>query len=109
MTMAAEAERLLESGRQSEEQGNAREAALSESGKDDEALPYLERAAQACPTDPANILQLGMAHAKRGDVISARRLLTEAKHLDPGERRIDLALQRLSAGQKKERRRKKAA
>jgi hypothetical protein len=39
----------------------------------------------------------------------ARRLLTTAKHLDPAERRIDLALRDLASRAKTPRKRKRAA
>jgi hypothetical protein len=47
------------------------------------------------------LLQLGLAQAERGQISAARKLLTEAKHLDPGERRIDLALQQLAEPKQK--------
>jgi hypothetical protein len=75
----------------------------------DDAFALLERAAVACPVDPGYTLQLGLAEMARDNLTSARRLLTTAKHLDPAERRIDVALQDLAARSKTPHKRKRAA
>ena len=69
---------------------------LWEMGLRNEAYPFLEQAAQRCPVDPGLALQLGIADLERGDLTAARRRLTGAKHIDPSDRRIDLALQELA-------------
>jgi hypothetical protein len=46
---------------------------------------------------------------ERDNLAAAHRLLTTAKHLDPAERRIDLALQDLALRRKTPRKRKRAA
>jgi Tfp pilus assembly protein PilF len=82
---------------------------LFEMGRVDEAFPYLEQAVKACPIDAGMVLQLGLAYAGRNDLIAAQRLLTDAKHLDPSDRRIDLALQDLALQKRGERRKRKRA
>ena len=72
----------------------------------DDAIALLERAVTTCPVDPGFTLQLGLAEMERDNLTAARRLLTTAKHLDPAERRIDLALQDLAS---RPRKRKRAA
>src|SRR5207244_809318 len=66
---------------------------LWEMGQWNDAYVYLEHAVTVCPVDPGFALQLGLAEMQRGDLIAAHRLLTGAKHLDPSDRRIDVALQ----------------
>ncbi len=75
----------------------------------DEGCDLLERAVMACPVDPGFTLQLGLAEMERDNLAAAQRLLTTAKHLDPAERRIDLALQDLGLRRKTPRKRKRAA
>src|SRR5213593_3699893 len=84
---------------------------LWEMGHRDEAYVHLERAVKACPVDPGFALQLGLAEMQRGDLIAAHRLLTGAKHLDPSDRRIDVALQGLALRRQESRgrQRKRAA
>jgi tetratricopeptide (TPR) repeat protein len=72
----------------------------------DEGFGLLERAVLACPVDPGFTLQLGLAEMARENLMAAHRLLTTAKHLDPAERRIDLALQDLALRRKALRKRK---
>jgi Tfp pilus assembly protein PilF len=55
------------------------------------------------------MLQLGLAEMERDNLTAARRLLTTAKHLDPSERRIDLALQDLALRRKTAPRKRKRA
>ena len=69
---------------------------LWEMGYGDDAYAYLAQAVKACPVDPGFSLQLGLAEMQRGDLIAAHRLLTGAKHLDPSDGRIDVALQGLA-------------
>ena len=75
----------------------------------DDGFALLERAVLACPIDPGYALQLGLAEMERNKLTAARRLLTTAKHLDPAERRVDLALQDLASRLKAPRKRKRAA
>jgi len=75
----------------------------------DEGFACLERAVLACPVDPAFTLRLALAEMERDNLPAAHRLLTTAKHLDPGERRIDLALQDLWLRRKIVRKGKRAA
>jgi len=82
---------------------------LWEMGLHDEAFAFLSRAVIACPIDPGYTLQLGVAEMERGNLLAAHRLLTTAKHLDPAERRIDVALQDLAIRRKTPRKRKRAA
>jgi len=84
---------------------------LWEMGHRDDAYVYLEGAVKACPVDPGFALQLGLAAMQRGNLIAAHRLLTGAKHLDPSDRRIDVALQGLALRRKesRSRQRKRAA
>ena len=70
---------------------------LWEMGLKEDAYPLIEQAAKLCPVDPAFALQLGLADLERGDLLAAQRNVMLAKHLDPGDRRIDLALQELAA------------
>jgi tetratricopeptide (TPR) repeat protein len=79
---------------------------LFEMGRLEEALPHLERATKVCPVDAGMCLQLGLAYAARNELIAAHRLLADAKHLDPSDRRIDLALQDLALQKRGERRRR---
>ena len=72
----------------------------------DDGFAFLEHAVQACPVDPGFTLQLGLAEMERGNLMAAHRLLTTAKHLDPAERRIDVALQDLALRRKAPRKRK---
>ena len=80
-------------------------------GQWNDAYVYLEHAVTVCPVDPGFALQLGLAEMQRGDLIAAHRLLTGAKHLDPSDRRIDVALQGLALRKKesRSRQRKRAA
>jgi Flp pilus assembly protein TadD len=80
-----------------------------EMGMRDDGFAFLERAAQVCPVDPGFTLQLGLAEMERGNLTAARRLLTTAKHLDPSERRIDVALQYLALRWKAPPRKRKRA
>lgn len=80
-----------------------------ETGRAEEALPYLEAAARANRTDPGLALQLGLAYLHRRDLVAAQAALLDAKHLDPGDRLIDNALQDLTAQKKRNSRRKRAA
>jgi hypothetical protein len=57
----------------------------------------------------ARLVQLGLAHLERDNLLAAQRWLTGAKHLDPSDRRVDLALQQLALRKKGGRRRKRAA
>jgi Flp pilus assembly protein TadD len=82
---------------------------LWEMGMRDDGFAFLERAVLACPVDPGFTLQLGLAEMERGNLTGAHRLLTTAKHLDPAERRIDLALQDLALRRKTPRKHKRAA
>jgi Flp pilus assembly protein TadD len=82
---------------------------LFEMGRLEEAFPYIERAAKACPIDAGMALQLGLAYAARNELVAAQRLLTNAKHLDPSDRRIDLALQDLALQKRGERRKRNRA
>jgi Tfp pilus assembly protein PilF len=84
---------------------------LNEMGLEEEAYPMLVQAADRCPVDPGLRLQVGLADLERDDLLGAQRNLTLAKHLDPGDRRIDLALQELSARKRNvpRKRRRKAA
>ena len=84
---------------------------LWEMGQWNDAYVYLEHAVTVCPVDPGFALQLGLAEMQRGDLIAAHRLLTGAKHLDPSDRRIDVALQGLALRKKetRSRQRKRAA
>jgi tetratricopeptide (TPR) repeat protein len=69
---------------------------LWEMGMRDDAVVLLENAVARCRVDPGYTLQLGLAEMERDNLRAARRWLTTAKHLDPAERRIDLALQDLA-------------
>jgi len=82
---------------------------LWEMGKRDDGYPLLEQAAKACAVDPGLSLQLGLADMERGDLVAAQRNLTVAKHLDPSDRRIDLALQDLAMRLRRGGKRKHAA
>ena len=83
---------------------------LLETGRPDQAIPYLEAATRAARTDPGLALQLGLAHLQRDNPVAAQAALLEAKHLDPGDRLIDKALQDLATQKKKRNnRRRKAA
>jgi len=73
----------------------------------DEGFALLERAVRACPVDPGFTLQLGLVEMERENLMAAHRLLTTAKHLDPAERRIDVALQDLALRRKMPRKRKR--
>jgi Flp pilus assembly protein TadD len=74
-----------------------------------DAFAFLEQAVLACPVDPGFTLQLGLAEMERDNLVAAQRLLTTAKHLDPAERRIDLALQELALRRRTPRKQKRAA
>ena len=74
----------------------------------DDGVDLLSRAVRACPADPGFTLALALAEMERNNLAVAHRLLTTAKHLDPAERRIDLALQDL-ARRRADRKRKRAA
>ena len=80
---------------------------LWEMGLEEDAHVYLEQAVKACPVDPGFALQLGLAEMQRGDLIAAHRLLTGAKHLDPTDGRIDVALQGLALRRKESRSRQR--
>ena len=82
---------------------------LWEMGMRDEGFAFLERAVRACPVDPGFTLQLGLAEMERENLPAAHRLLTTAKHLDPAERQIDLALQDLARRRTIARKRRRAA
>ena len=82
---------------------------LWEMGMRDDAFPLLEHAALTCPVDPGFTLQLGLAEMERGQLTAAQRHLTGAKHLDPSDRRIDVALQHLAQRRKETRKHKPAA
>jgi CRISPR/Cas system-associated exonuclease Cas4 (RecB family) len=69
---------------------------LDELDLGEEGYPLLVEAVKHCPVDPGMVLQLGLADMERGDLLAAQRNITQAKHLDPGDRRIDLALQELA-------------
>jgi len=76
-------------------------------GQRDDAYIYLEQAVKGCPVDPGFALQLGLAEMQRGDLIAAHRLLAGAKHLDPSDRRIDVALQGLALRKRESRSRQR--
>src|SRR5207245_4766962 len=80
---------------------------LWEMGQRGDAYIYLEQAVKACPVDPGFALQLGLAEMQRGDLIAAHRLLAGAKHLDPSDRRIDVALQGLALRKRESRSRQR--
>jgi Flp pilus assembly protein TadD len=82
---------------------------LWEMGMRDDAFSFLERAAQACPVDPGFSLQLGLAEMERGQLAAAQRHVMGAKHLDPSDRRIDVALQDLALRRKTARKGRRAA
>ncbi len=82
---------------------------LWEMGMRDEGFALLERAVLACPVDPGFTLRLGLAEIERDNLMAAHRLLTIAKHLDPAEPRIDVALQELSIRRNVTRKRRRAA
>src|SRR5260370_13159858 len=82
---------------------------LWEMGIRDDAFPFLERAAMTCPIDPGFSLQLGLAEMERGQLAAAQRHVMGAKHLDPSDRRIDVALQDLALRRKTARNGKRAA
>jgi len=82
---------------------------LWEMGMRDDALPFLERAALSCPVDPGFSLQLGLAEMERGQLAAAQRHVMRAKHLDPSDRRIDVALQDLTVRRNAARKDKRAA
>lgn len=84
-------------------------ALLWEMGMRDDAVPFLERAALTCPVDPGFSLQLGLAEMERGQLAAAQRHVMRAKHLDPSDRRIDVALQDLAVRRNAARRDKRAA
>jgi Flp pilus assembly protein TadD len=75
----------------------------------DDGFDLLERAVRACPADPAFTLTLALAEIDRDNLTVAHRLLTTAKHLDPTEQRIDVALQDLALRRRADRKRKRAA
>jgi len=75
----------------------------------DDAYALIEQAAAACPIDPGIRLQLGLADLERGELTAAQRNLTLAKHLDPGNRRIDRALEDLELARKRRPGKKRAA
>jgi hypothetical protein len=78
-------------------------------GMRDDAFPFLERAVLTCPVDPGFSLQLGLAEMERGQLAAAQRHVMVAKHLDPSDRRIDVALQDLALRRKAARKGKRAA
>jgi predicted Zn-dependent protease len=82
---------------------------LWETGKREQAYPLLEHAVTRCPIDPGLALQLGLADIERGALTAAQRRLTDAKHLDPSDRRIDLALQELALRKRDPRKHRRAA
>jgi Flp pilus assembly protein TadD len=82
---------------------------LWEMGMRDDAFPFLERAALTCPVDPGFSLQLGLAEMERGQLAAAQRHVMRAKHLDPSDRRIDVALQDLAVRRNAARKGKRAA
>jgi Flp pilus assembly protein TadD len=82
---------------------------LWEMGMRDDAFPFLERAALTCPVDPGFSLQLGLAEMERGQLAAAQRHVMQAKHLDPSDRRIDVALQDLAVRRNVARKGKRAA
>ena len=82
---------------------------LWEMGMRDDAFPFLERAALTCPVDPGFSLQLGLAEMERGQLAAAQRHVMQAKHLDPSDRRIDVALQDLAVRRNAARKDKRAA
>jgi tetratricopeptide (TPR) repeat protein len=84
-------------------------ALLWEMGMRDDAFPFLERAALACRVDPGFSVQLGLAEMERGELAAAQRHVMAAKHLDPSDRRIDVALQDLAARRTAARKSKRAA
>src|ERR1700736_776187 len=84
-------------------------ALLWDMGMRDDAFPFLERAALTCPVDPGFSLQLGLAEMERGQLAAAQRHVMGAKHLDPSDRRIDVALQDLAARRRTARKGKRAA
>jgi tetratricopeptide (TPR) repeat protein len=75
----------------------------------DDGFALLERAVLACPVDPGFTLQLALAEMERDNLTAAHRLLTTAKHLDPADRRIDVALKDLSIQRNLARKRRRAA
>ena len=82
---------------------------LWEMGMHDDAYALIEQAAAACPVDPGIRLQLALADLERADLMAAQRNLTLAKHLDPGNRRIDRALEDLALARKQRPHKKRAA
>src|SRR5256885_3312153 len=82
---------------------------LWEMGMRDEGFACLERAVRACPVDPAFTLRLALGEMGRANLPAAPRLVATGQHLDPGERRIDLALQDLWLRRKIARKGKRAA
>jgi len=82
---------------------------LWEMGMRDDAFPFLERAALTCPVDPGFSLQLGLAEMERGQLAAAQRHVMRSKHLDPSDRRIDVALQDLAVRRNVARKGKRAA
>jgi Flp pilus assembly protein TadD len=82
---------------------------LWEMGMRDDAFLFLERAALNCPVDPGFSLQLGLAQMERGELAAAQRHVMGAKHLDPSDRRIDVALQDLAVRRTAARKGKHAA
>jgi Flp pilus assembly protein TadD len=84
---------------------------LWEMGLRDDAYPLIQQAVKACSVDAALVLQLGLADMERGDLMAAQRNIMLAKHLDPGDRRIDMALEALASrrSDRTKRRRKRAA
>ncbi|HXN02494.1 MAG TPA: tetratricopeptide repeat protein [Candidatus Dormibacteraeota bacterium] len=82
---------------------------LWEMGMRDDAFPFLERAALTCPVDAGFSLQLGLAEMERGQLAAAQRHVMGAKHLDPSDRRIDVALQDLASRRRTARKGKRAA
>lgn len=82
---------------------------LCEMDMRDDGFDLLERAVKGCPADPGFTLALALAEMERHNLAVAHRLLTTAKHLDPTEPRIDVALQDLALRRRADRRRKRAA
>jgi Flp pilus assembly protein TadD len=69
---------------------------LWEMGMQDDAYPLILRAATLCAVDPGLAWELGQIELERGNLVDAQRHLTTAKHLDPGDRRIDATLEQLA-------------
>jgi len=82
---------------------------LWETGRDATGFDHMTRACALRPVDPAMRVALARASIDRDDFVTAQRLLTEAKHLDPSDALIDRALEELGERRRRARRRKKAA